>query len=470
MRLLGAWHIRRWPITIFCVAILAFFAEFAHSYVVARGATDGPPKATLLGSAPQPIYSSDPNDAWNRIFYYLFSRRIETRFSDLFPEGAPFVNGISTRLFERDEIGDRAIDPLYPSHFVNIGSRLVLADPAYSDFKKALQDALNEKTQRPAIGRALMQSDLWGAHDILFYPFLPKEEKELGQRRLVAVDLISRLIAKIALTPEEIKSLPNNYPPPVRELSFPDVFAKDSGWIEVLWFYPRTHDSAAGFRRTSRVFLKLKHQQNVQHFLDGLPDRVESDPLDGLDGVALVTQLLLIDSRGKVQPTSLTSEVQVRLFETVSSGSIKPNDGTLKMIDGTFERTRLQVCGISRKAFMKEPESGGLVPEEESSHAYNDRYAFAEGEAVSQGPNLPMLVEPPLQVTLRARCASCHGDDLTRLMTFAIVRPPLPRSSPRVRQLNRNEHDTARLAISEKEKRREFQALLAYFDRETPRH
>src|SRR5580692_2187912 len=222
MSLSGIWCIRRWPITILCAAILTFVGGLAGSYVVAREKTSSPPKATLLGSAPQPIHSSDPNDAWNRIFYFLFSRRLETRLSDLFPEGAPFVDGISTRLFEHDEIGDRAIDPLYPSHFVNIGSRLVLTDPTYSDFEKALQDALNEKAQRSAIARALMQSDLWGAHDILFYPFLSKDEKELGQRRLATLDLISRLMWKIALTPEEIKSLPNNYSATVREHSFPD--------------------------------------------------------------------------------------------------------------------------------------------------------------------------------------------------------------------------------------------------------
>src|SRR5579862_5405952 len=116
MRFSRMWSIRRWPITIFCTAILTFVVVLAGSYSVAQETTSSPPKAALLGSAPQPIYSSDPNDAWNRIFYYLFSRRIQTRLSDLYPEGAPFVDGISTHLFERDEIGDRAIDPLYPSN------------------------------------------------------------------------------------------------------------------------------------------------------------------------------------------------------------------------------------------------------------------------------------------------------------------------------------------------------------------
>src|ERR1700722_1588731 len=167
-----------------------------------------------------------------------------------------------------------------------------------------------------------MQSDLWGAHDVFSFLFAQADQKDRGKLRIVALDLISRLMWKIALTPEEIKSLPNNYSAAVREHSFPDVFAKDSGWIEVLWFYPRAHDSVAGFRRSSRVFLKLKHpQQSLQRFLNGMPDRVESDPLHGLSGVALVTQLMLVDSQGKIMPTSLTSEVQVRFFETVSAGT-----------------------------------------------------------------------------------------------------------------------------------------------------
>src|SRR6202035_1632088 len=134
------------------------------------------------------------------------------------------------------------------------------------------------------------------------------------------------------------------------------------------------------------------------------------------------------------------------------------------------ERARLQVCEISRKLFVREPESGGLIPEEESSPAYNGKYAFAEGEAVNQGPDLPMLVEPPLQVTMRARCAFCHGDGLAQLNTFSIARPRRPQSSPPVKRLNPNEHETVKLAIAEKEKSRDFQALLAYFDRHTARH
>jgi hypothetical protein len=443
-------------------AIPLLLAAALGSFLAAQEPAPIPPKAALLDSAPEPIYSADPSDPWNRIFYFLFSRRIETRLTDQFPEGAPFVDGISTRTFERNETGDRAIDPLYPSRFVITGSRLVLTEPAYSAFRKSLQDALDEDAPRSLVARALMQSDLWGAHDIFFFPFLPADEKELGARRLAALDLISRLMRKIALTPDEIKSLPNNYAGAVRPDSLPNVFIKPSSWVEVLWFHPRLHDDVAGFRRAVRVFLELAHPQpDLQSFLDGMPDRAESDPINGLDGVALVTQLLLIDSKGKLEPTTLTSEVQFRIFKPATAASFHLNDGTFKMADGTYQRASLQVCEISRKLFVRDPQSGGLVSEDENSPAYNGRYGFAEGEQTGQsGPNSPIVIEPPLQVTLRARCAFCHGDTLTQLNTFAMVRPPHP---PPVRQLDPAGNEAAKFVIAEKQKQKDFAALRAYF-------
>jgi hypothetical protein len=401
----------RRPIQIWYAAILVLLATLLGSFLVAQETAPRPPQTGLLASTPEPVYSNDTNDPWNRIFYFLFSRRIETRVSEEFSEGAPFVDGVSTRTFERNEIGDRAIDPLYPSQIVDMGRRLVLTEPGYPGFTKALHEALDESVPRSTVARALMQSDLWGAHDILFVPFPAADEKELGERRLATLDLISRLIRKIALTPAEIKSLPNNYSAAVQRHAFPDVFGKDSGWIEVLGFHPRAHDSVAGFRRTARVFLKpAQVQRDMKEFLNGLPQRAESDPIGGLDGVALVTQLLLIDTEGKLHPTTLTSEAQVRMFENSDESRSKPNDGRFKTNDGTLKRTSLQVCEISRKLFVREPGSGGLVPEDDSMPAYDQGYGFGEGQVVNQGPDASILVETPIQVTLRTRCAECHGD------------------------------------------------------------
>lgn len=424
---------------------------------LAQGAPSNLPRVEM-GVAQEPIYSANPNDPWNKIFYFLFSRRLTVRLSSDFAEGAPFVDSpaqrkVSTRVFERNEIGDRAIDPMYPTFTVGFGSMLVLYDSTYPAFTQALRDAVQENTTRSTCARAFMQSDLWGAYDALFFPFLPDDEKKLGDRRKTALDLIGRLIRKIALTPDEINALQENYSSAVRRYSFPDVFAKDSGSIEVAWFLPRAHDDAAGYRRVSRVFLKPAHAPaDVHKFLEAQTDVPED--MSALEGAALITQLLLIDSHGKLRPTRLTSEAQVRLFARgTGSGIVK---GSIRM------------CEINRRRLLQDPESGGLVEKDDDTPAYltnGGTYSFAEGPSIGSQPvagqhyTLPEIGEP-IQVKLRTRCAACHGDNLTQMMTFSIVRPPHP---PQIRQLNPMSTVVADIDISVKRKRNDFQSLLEYF-------
>src|SRR5579864_9103038 len=85
-----------------------------------------------LSSTPELIYSTNPSDPWNKIFCFLFSRKLTVRLSSDFAEGAPFIDRsgrkVSARVFEMDETGDRAIDPLYPTFAVGFGGMLVLSD------------------------------------------------------------------------------------------------------------------------------------------------------------------------------------------------------------------------------------------------------------------------------------------------------------------------------------------------------
>jgi hypothetical protein len=297
----------------------------------------------------------------------------------------------------------------------------------------------------------LMQSDLWAAYDVLFGEIFLADEKQPGHRRNETLDLLGRLIRKIALTPDEIKALPDNYSVAVEKRSFPDVFGKDSGWIEVQWFPERTHDFNAGYRRVSRVFLKPAHPpRDIQRFLNG--QRTGQDrTLEDLNGVALVTQMLLIDTEGNVRPTSLATEVQVRLFR--------------KLYAGLYKNTALRVCEVSRRQFVREQASGGLVEEDGSSAAYMGGYGFAEGQP--SRANRSDVVGLPVQVKLRTRCAACHGENLAQVNTFAIAIcpahcPPGYRI-PEVRQLNPNGTEAAGFDIAEKKKRPDFEALRKYF-------
>ena len=430
--------------------ILFLVLNSFNLFQTAQSQVQNLPKIRLTDAAVS-VYADDPNDAWNRIFYFLFSRRFEAELSDEFPEGAPFQEPIdtfpnpgvrvSTQVFERVETGDRAIDPLYPSFLTLAGGRTVLREPIYSEFVKVLQEALHQNVTRSPIAKSLMQSDLWAAHDILSLRPSRSDRNELEQHRLVVVDLLAHLIKKTALTPEEIQSLPDNYSMATRKLSFPDVFRKKNGWIEVQWFPRRLHDSAAGYRRTTRVFLKpARAPHDMQKFLHTLPNK--PDLTTDLDGVGLITQLLIVDSHGNLRATRLTSEVQMRLFE--------------KSNKAAFSRTILKIYEISRRSLLQQPGGGGLVHEQDNAPAYlpsagND-YSFASNQ----------LEGPPVQVELKTRCTSCHGRNLTHVMTFSIAYDP-GFSPPPVRQLNPTAHEAADFDVSQKEKLEDFKSLRKYF-------
>ena len=414
------------------------------------------PNSVFLDAA-APVYAPDPGDSWNKIFFYLFSRRIETRITDEFPEfrdATPFTHqenptgatlpssvGISTRSFERDELGDRAIDPLYPSFLRPTGAQVVLNDPGYSELSKALEQALAENRARSPVARALMQADLWSAYDTLYSTRFSQQPMPETEQRRVLLDLLARLIRKIALTDREIESLPANYSVAASLESLPDLFRNDGEWLEVSWM-PMLHDYAAGYRRFARVFLKpARAPQDVKSFLNW--QRGNRHSLEDLDGVALVTQLLLIDAKGRLQPTSITTDVQVRLFE--------------KTPDGALKRTSIQVSEISRRQLINSSPSGGLIVEDENAPAYrasgND-YTFA-----SPQPSLGT----PLQVRLRTRCIACHGSDLSRVMTFAFASFPNG-DIPPVRQLNPAAHQAADAVIEKKAKQKDFESLRAFFN------
>ena len=378
-----------------------------------------PPDPLFLSPDSASIYASDPADSWNRIFRLLFTRTVTTRFSDEFSEGAPFLSpvnngmirfGVSTRTFQRFESGDRSIDPLYPSFFHDGGVRKVLSEPDFSELKKALLEALNEKVPRPPLARALMQSDVWAAHDILFArKFRPGKDILLAQRREELLSLLARLTRKLALTPEEIRSLPENYLLASPGNNLPDLFAANGRWLEIQMSPLRLHDLSSDYRRSARVFLKAAESGLDKTKIVELLRNREFSPL--IESVALITQNLLMDSNGIVLPTHLTTEVQVRNF--------------IKDHNGKTIRSEIHQYEFSRKSLLSNPAEGGLIEIANKAGAYfpvagND-YQFASPQFTRQGIDYPVLV------TLERRCEGCHGRGAVGIFSLSShYQPPLP--------------------------------------------
>ncbi len=167
-----------------------------------------------------------------------------------------------------------------------------------------------------------------------------------------------------------------------------------------------------------------------------------ANPTESLDGAAILIQLILIDSQGRLTPTHLTSEVEFRLFE--------------KKPDGAFQKTKIRVCEINRSLLLRQPETGGLVSEDENAQAFSGGYSFA-APGFSEGTVMKQL---PVVVKLRTRCSNCHGLDATTLMSFEMKIPP-HNHVPAVKQLNPAAFEAADFAIAQKKKY--FQPLAAYF-------
>ncbi len=395
---------------------------------------------------PQSIYAADPKDSWNRIFRALFTRTVKARVSDAFPEGAPFESfqvrmgsfpiRLSKQKLSRIEIGDRAIEPLYPTFFTAAGPAHVLSEPAYSELTNALVDATNDTKNRSPIERALMQADVWAAYDIIYAtPRLPG--LNVSQRRTTLLILLRKFIRKLALTSDEIKSLKSNYLAAVSERNLPNLFSVESGWLEVELIPQRLHDEATRFRRATRVFVKPRGTPtDPAQFVESLKYNQHHDQVEA---VALIVQNLLIDTSGRIVPSPVVTDVQFRFFK---------NDEKTRMTTAELRQFEL-----SRRKLLTEPTSGGLVEYSPASPAYlagagND-YGFATpiDEAAA-----------PIVVPLRTLCAQCHNAQLTTIMTFAIHGiPPVPTT----RILKPLDHERALYTARIKEERHDFKSLIA---------
>ena len=401
--------------------------------------------ALLLGGTVQPIYDRNPSDPWNQAFYLLFTRTIAARVA---ADGAlPFAAGderlaLSNRRIVRIESGDRAIDPLYPS-WLWMGSTAadfdathqwrVLEEPDFSALLAALDGVARTARRKPPVARALMQADLWSAFDIAHTLTTGRRAEAEALRSARARTLEAALataIGKLALTSDEMARLPDNYRAAVRARTLPDVFSPDSGWMEIRWFTTRHHDEAGGDRRAARVFIKPRQPAPAAAaLLQQLRDD-HGDDRGTLESVALVTQLLLVAADGRVVPSPLIFDVQMR-------------------------GAALEEHEISRRLLVRSPTSGGFTRLRADASVYlpmagND-FSFAtptrlDGDAV---------IAP-----LALKCAVCHGQraGVGSLVTFAVTKAP-GQPAPPVERLDPLANVHSRDVANKKEAREDFRAL-----------
>lgn len=281
------------------------------------------------------IYDSNPAHLWNRLYAALLVRQDR----------------------QGDRYGEDSLDPLFWGE-----TEYLLAEASHQRAREVLDEFLNthaETMVHDPVKKAMLQRDLWALFDwtVAQYsangrPHYEKEKHEL-QIRLAAV------LRRLALTPEEIKALPDTYAqavasgafakeydPVQRERAFlpPDLFTPQSPWVCI----QPSPESDAGVakmhvfnlsgRSSFQVFVRLPGghkatmdylqslwnfpQPWIQEQSPGLDQAVENPDLPPFPAgteFALVRHANLFDSQGEIEASPITESVQIRVYRSITT-------------------------------------------------------------------------------------------------------------------------------------------------------
>jgi hypothetical protein len=338
------------------------------------------PSVPVVTSTPQAaaqesvwsVYDLDPAHPWNRVFRQLYRRTTQDGTEYGFDELDPLLWFDTTYLLEE------------PSHQQTIQ---VLDEFLSTDAETLIHDSLR---------RAMFQRDLWAVFDWL----ASQDEPYSFQRRALQTRL-AQIIRRVALSKEEIASLPDNYALEVAAHTHPahvsvddpeaaflpaDVFQPDGAWVPLGREggpVAMTHTEAAPFfgRSVFLVFARFPEgRSGTLRFIESLNHEKNPVTTTGSE-VALVRRMLLIDDQGDLVLSPLVETIQIRHFAP---------------------RQHFHEFELNRTRLLKSIQGGGLVP--------NDAFfmLFMSHGDVFENPNIPTR-----QAAIPDICMACHFESTT---------------------------------------------------------
>lgn len=286
---------------------------FAMSAImVLINATATVAQAGDVKSAAPAIYHADPAHLWNRLHAALLVR--------VGPDGIAY--------------GQDRLEPLMWAE-----SKHLLEHDSHERAMAVLQEFTKthgEKLIDAPLKRAVLQRDLWlifntleDHHRDFAEPKLTPEEASRARERLQIA--LADVIRRVALSPEAIRSLPDNYEAavasglfaksgdpqkPIQPFLPADLFAPDGPWVCV----GRTDG------RTAPQHLRDENPFSNSVFLVLI--RLPAGRAGGIDylkrrpafpqgtELALVRQAMLIDTSARIVPSKLTESVQLRVIQS----------------------------------------------------------------------------------------------------------------------------------------------------------
>ena len=394
---------------------------------------DGPLRGSLRRDEPPPVYSTDPRDPWNRLFHLLYGRKLRAQLST--PENAKAPWRSVTRL----EGGD------LPEFFFPPDAGYLVEEPRRSRLRSLLEAEVNSPTLRGRSpeARVLFQQDLWNRFDALH------ALESTDSRAVPLARLLARLMARVALTKDELAGIRPSFAEAVQErpdLLDPRLFEADSGWSELVSDSApepgggtTMHARRAGWRLVFRRFVRVppeaggrgclkEHVTTTHGRARGTPGPAAEGPC-GWKGLPSGTTALLLETPlalsadGELHPVPLLLAAQVRVARPGGAFTV-------------LTAPRLAVSASPRWLSLEPFGEEDLVPQMSSVFPRSDGH--------------------PL-VRVRQSCVLCHGPDGAQLGTASLQRPP---RTELLAPANTVEEDRVMRAKRESES---FRALLRFF-------
>jgi hypothetical protein len=244
------------------------------------------------------VYDPNPRHLWNRLHEALQVR--------LDGEGWADPGDLDPFLWQSSPYGEK-------------GERYKRAAAVLDEFIAQKGDRLIADPRK----RALLQRDLWVFFDTVgLSRFLLMPGKTDGEIELAA--RAAKILPRLALTPDQIKALPDNFAETVAARKLPSGYDADRLWdADGPWVLlgseerlplPATHVEFFGGRSAFFVLVRLPDgREQTKKYLAELR-RTRSAPKPPPGGVyfALVRQMQLIDTRGRITLTPVIETLQFR--------------------------------------------------------------------------------------------------------------------------------------------------------------
>lgn len=347
------------------------------------------------------IFDPEPNHIWNRTYGCLFIRQS--------PDGT--------------EYGVEALDPLLwqQTKHLLIGDSHRSAVACLDEFLRSHA----ERTVRDPLKRAILQHDLWAVFDwAAAGDDLPQQRHDLEVR-------LAEAIRRLALTPKQVRALPDTYVAAVAAQQFapaygprnsqqpflpPELLGPDGPWV-CLSAYSEEPTAIAHFSGRSRFLAfmrvpggraatlahvrKLRSSPEAPLLLGDFPPTLLNLALPQFPvgtQVALLRQAIIIDNEGKLVPTALTESLQLRVYHAITPGTQDVNyiNGPASHDQDFFE------FRMSRTELFA-PHNGGLG----AVHPGETEYATFRTHGMDAFESTTPLER---QTVILDHCRLCHSD------------------------------------------------------------